>query len=108
GVRSVLRGGGCAVGSVFPYRTLFRSLLGVLGDVFGAADRPGPGAVPSGPAHRAERPVGIDGQPMPDDQGEGDVEHHGGLALVIRDRKSTRLNSSQVKSSYAVFCLKLP
>src|SRR5690606_34671381 len=25
---------------------------------------------------------------------------------VIRDRKSTRLNSSHVKSSYAVFCLK--
>src|SRR5690606_40862453 len=26
--------------------------------------------------------------------------------LRIRDRKSTRLNSSHVKSSYAVFCLK--
>src|SRR5690606_41901121 len=28
------------------------------------------------------------------------------LALVERDRKSTRLNSSHVKISYAVFCLK--
>src|SRR5207302_11414656 len=28
------------------------------------------------------------------------------LALVQRDRKSTRLNSSHVKISYAVFCLK--
>src|SRR5437868_13043093 len=27
-------------------------------------------------------------------------------ALVIRDRKSTRLNSSHVSISYAVFCLK--
>src|SRR5436309_11477100 len=27
-------------------------------------------------------------------------------ALVIQDRKSTRLNSSHVKISYAVFCLK--
>src|SRR5690606_40753084 len=27
-------------------------------------------------------------------------------ALVARDRKSTRLNSSHVKISYAVFCLK--
>src|SRR5690606_41196044 len=27
-------------------------------------------------------------------------------ALVAQDRKSTRLNSSHVKSSYAVFCLK--
>src|SRR5690554_995074 len=26
--------------------------------------------------------------------------------LVIEDRKSTRLNSSHVRSSYAVFCLK--
>src|SRR5690606_32320076 len=29
------------------------------------------------------------------------------LAEAVRDRKSTRLNSSHVKSSYAVFCLKL-
>src|SRR5690606_42070961 len=28
------------------------------------------------------------------------------LSFVIRDRKSTRLNSSHVKISYAVFCLK--
>src|SRR5690606_41128746 len=28
------------------------------------------------------------------------------LPAVDRDRKSTRLNSSHVKSSYAVFCLK--
>src|SRR5690606_41912449 len=30
----------------------------------------------------------------------------GGPQLVKADRKSTRLNSSHVKSSYAVFCLK--
>src|SRR5690606_40383771 len=30
----------------------------------------------------------------------------GVLMVVIRDRKSTRLNSSHVKISYAVFCLK--
>src|SRR5690554_5696370 len=29
-----------------------------------------------------------------------------GLALVLGDRKSTRLNSSHVRTSYAVFCLK--
>src|SRR5690606_39807985 len=34
--------------------------------------------------------------------GAGSQFVHGGL----RDRKSTRLNSSHVKSSYAVFCLK--
>src|SRR5690606_39653961 len=30
----------------------------------------------------------------------------GGAALPFKDRKSTRLNSSHVKISYAVFCLK--
>src|SRR5690606_40660052 len=29
-----------------------------------------------------------------------------GLGAILRDRKSTRLNSSHVKISYAVFCLK--
>src|SRR5690606_39308396 len=28
------------------------------------------------------------------------------LAVIVQDRKSTRLNSSHVKISYAVFCLK--
>src|SRR5699024_12519889 len=34
------------------------------------------------------------------DDGHGEAEHHG------EDRKSTRLNSSHVSISYAVFCLK--
>src|SRR5256885_3083903 len=34
-------------------------------------------------------------------------KHHGGLLLRVRqDRKSTRLNSSHLVISYAVFCLK--
>src|SRR5690606_41944345 len=42
---------------------------------------------------------------------EGDVANIGDLELedwraVEQDRKSTRLNSSHVKISYAVFCLK--
>src|SRR5205807_10499962 len=31
---------------------------------------------------------------------------HGGIAPDLRDRKSTRLNSSHLVISYAVFCLK--
>src|SRR5699024_11803168 len=31
---------------------------------------------------------------------------HANTALTIKDRKSTRLNSSHVSISYAVFCLK--
>src|SRR5690606_41301428 len=34
------------------------------------------------------------------------VHLKGVLALIHQDRKSTRLNSSHVKISYAVFCLK--
>src|SRR5438552_9699322 len=33
-------------------------------------------------------------------------DHHGGLTQVVKDRKSTRLNSSHQIISYAVFCLK--
>src|SRR5690606_41331183 len=43
-----------------------------------------------------ELPEPMDSTP---DQGSDHVKVHG------RDRKSTRLNSSHVKSSYAVFCL---
>src|SRR3989442_11616883 len=63
--------------TLFPYTTLFRSPVGGRG---GPAD---PGA-----------------------------SHHGrgtdrlGRVLRLRDRKSTRLNSSHVRISYAVFCLK--
>src|SRR5690606_40803129 len=37
---------------------------------------------------------------------DGQDAHHeaGGAEAVLRDRKSTRLNSSHVKISYAVFC----
>src|SRR5690606_37877458 len=37
------------------------------------------------------------------------IEHllrYGAIGVVTTDRKTTRLNSSHVKSSYAVFCLK--
>src|SRR5690606_41791322 len=93
--------------SLFPYSTLFRSTA-QLGVAFEVGDRharvaqaahelePGQVAlrVAASPARRA---------------GDG-LEH--ALAFVVaqrvetEDRKSTRLNSSHVKISYAVFCLK--
>src|SRR5690606_7401229 len=42
----------------------------------------------------------LDADMIPDPRA---VEH---LKAIVRDRKSTRLNSSHVKISYAVFCLK--
>src|SRR5690349_23700520 len=63
--------------TLFPYTTLFRSKAGLhLGDVITA----------------------IDGKSI---QGELDLR-----TTISQDRKSTRLNSSHVEISYAVFCLK--
>src|SRR5690606_41744228 len=67
------------ISTLFPYTTLFRS--GRSGPLAAADRRPG------------DRPVRRRGAPL--------LEIPAG-----RDRKSTRLNSSHVKISYAVFCLK--
>src|SRR5690606_12092418 len=50
------------------------------------------------PVQLTDFPVGIDGFVLSPDGGR--------IAFAARDRKSTRLNSSHVKISYAVFCLK--
>src|SRR5436309_5316267 len=75
--------------TLFPYTTLFRS--GLSGDLEGlrdAADRASNGTREHLPDPRDVFLVGR----------AGDAEE--------QDRKSTRLNSSHVKISYAVFCLK--
>src|SRR2546426_6538275 len=80
--------------TLFPYTTLFRSsgcpsdLVGKLDPYDGAEDQ----------CHREERARGhrlVQDQP---------AEQHGDHG--IQDRKSTRLNSSHLVISYAVFCLK--
>src|SRR5207302_2512544 len=93
--------------TLFPYTTLFRSGLGAEVGVLhlemdGARADPG-AAQPGGDAQR-----------LLVDEGEEvlafEVVFEGLLgADALRrqvDRKSTRLNSSHVKISYAVFCLK--
>src|SRR5438874_5921756 len=77
--------------TLFPYTTLFRSPLVQERAVVG-------GVHPLPVEERVAQPVG-DGRP-------GGV-HAGGEEHVRGvDRKSTRLNSSHVEISYAVFCLK--
>src|SRR5690349_22849963 len=49
-------------------------------------------------------PSGSAGNPISSDQLTG--KSFGGGSIVGVDRKSTRLNSSHVEISYAVFCLK--
>src|SRR5688500_19605818 len=79
--------------SFFPYTTLFRSSFAGRGD--------------------AARAAGDLGRPRSRSR-LADLRRHGGVARrrggpvegLPRDRKSTRLNSSHLVISYAVFCLK--
>src|SRR5690242_21001820 len=73
--------------TLFPYTTLFRSLLHPTRRGEAARQR------------LREKPSG---------RARGSVcDGHGGAAQPIaEDRKSTRLNSSHMSISYAVFCLK--
>src|SRR5690349_24251629 len=72
--------------TLFPYTTLFRSRQ---------PDRPDARRLPDHP-RRAPARAGRPERPRRRDR----------AAAAHRDRKSTRLNSSHVEISYAVFCLK--
>src|SRR5256885_5209894 len=81
--------------TLFPYTTLFRSeervdlFLAEVGD------------------ERGVKALGRDRQDALDDRGVLGVAQRGvAEQRVDRDRKSTRLNSSHLVISYAVFCLK--
>src|SRR5690606_42058788 len=84
--------------TLFPYTTLFRSQLGRMGNF----------------QKRHGHPLGADGADFPGRQAfmVGAMGPAGGAVVqaafdpLDADRKSTRLNSSHVKISYAVFCLK--
>src|SRR2546426_6720029 len=81
--------------TLFPYTTLFRSVFAVAWIGFRVDEfeiRPGADA----------QPVALD---APLDDGGSAHQDQVGEALV-QDRKSTRLNSSHLVISYAVFCLK--
>src|SRR3989442_10011801 len=85
--------------TLFPYTTLFRSLPdgGFLVTMMGGPAGHAPGRVAEFNSKLelvAEHPAN------PPDDG---FNPHG---ISVRDRKSTRLNSSHVRISYAVFCLK--
>src|SRR5436309_11930006 len=72
--------------TLFPYTTLFRSVTLVISDVVG-----------DDLSVIASGPTVADASTFRD--AAKSLQH-------VEDRKSTRLNSSHVKSSYAVFCLK--
>src|SRR5256885_11701543 len=72
--------------TLFPYTTLFRSLA------CGGADEEAVRSAPCKSVRAAES--------------AGAIPKNAALATVAKDRKSTRLNSSHLVISYAVFCLK--
>src|SRR5690606_41279850 len=74
--------------TLFPYTTLFRSIDSCLDTISNCSELGGQSRSP------------------PRDRSHGVVLHTGEPRLDLIDRKSTRLNSSHVKISYAVFCLK--
>src|SRR5690349_22389502 len=82
--------------TLFPYTTLFRSRA-------------------AGDAEVVERPVvhreiahgrAVLGRHVGDRAAVGGGQRRSAFAVELEDRKSTRLNSSHVEISYAVFCLK--
>src|SRR5690349_23113107 len=83
--------------TLFPYTTLFRSPGQARGGAAGAARR----------THLAGRERAVRAAVL---RAAGDgvrhAEHPVGRQCLRLDRKSTRLNSSHVEISYAVFCLK--
>src|SRR5690349_22509354 len=84
--------------ALFPYTTLFRSGSGAASltlDPF-ALDR-----LRHGAAHRIRTAVDRDLI-----EADGHLRGAVGARRRLQDRKSTRLNSSHVEISYAVFCLK--
>src|SRR5690606_40777763 len=83
---------------LLPYTTLFRSIMASLPPERIAALA---ASIPVGRVGRPEEVAAIVAHLVGDDAG-----FITGACFDVKDRKSTRLNSSHVKISYAVFCLK--
>src|SRR5690606_41858876 len=77
--------------TLFPYTTLFRS------DEYSSTE---------GALTFTSGWMGVDLSKYSWDEPLGNVESNAIQSTLQQDRKSTRLNSSHVKISYAVFCLK--
>src|SRR5256885_12312368 len=92
--------------TLFPYTTLFRSVGALVPLLEAAWDPVGvPAAmavvVPPAPEDAAEQ---REEEEQPEDR-EQEAEREEPEAPAVADRKSTRLNSSHLVISYAVFCL---
>src|SRR5690242_21331307 len=94
--------------TLFPYTTLFRSVVEALAVLL---DAEVDGCVVRG-EQRVLRRLEVGGreehavEPLVLSRVPEEVALGGEVGLRVLDRKSTRLNSSHMSSSYAVFCLK--
>src|SRR3712207_7313268 len=92
--------------TLFPYTTLFRS------DQFYLCGWPTSSGLNVTLRHSAQAAVPHDApfvhsdDPVSQVHDLAVVRHHQRCCTPLRDRKSTRLNSSHANISYAVFCLK--
>src|SRR2546430_9266036 len=73
--------------TLFPYTTLFRSELTLVNT-------------------KQPDPARVDSWDWVTDQGNFVAPDLSRIKVIVKDRKSTRLNSSHSQISYAVFCLK--
>src|SRR3989442_9024424 len=90
--------------TLFPYTTLFRSHDHGR-DPRGSALYATVGPIPFGYANE-QLDVYDPANPRHEDHFGHKIEWENGVQQHFGDRKSTRLNSSHVRISYAVFCLK--
>src|SRR5690349_23056379 len=94
------------ISTLFPYTTLFRSGAGRVGAVLSAALRTAGHEIVAAAGDSSASHARIDALlPGVRRAKPTDVARSCDL-LLLTDRKSTRLNSSHVEISYAVFCLK--
>src|SRR5205814_6383851 len=96
------------ISTLFPYTTLFRSqAVGAQQDL---ADQEGHrqavvGLIPGLAAHFADRDAfDVHARDASGEPGPRDVDVGEAVVGLVEDRKSTRLNSSHLGISYAVFC----
>src|SRR5690554_7590608 len=93
--------------TLFPYTTLFRSILGEVNMVWTTDGRRN--TLISGDPFSMDPVLGIEAGYLDIvylRAGLGNIQQVKTFRGTKEDRKSTRLNSSHVRISYAVFCLK--
>src|SRR5437773_5990162 len=89
--------------TLFPYTTLFRSSMGGMSLLVDGALRAEPDGRQSAGGSPLSRPLVVRGGLA---AGWAGASGLAALTTLVLDRKSTRLNSSHITISYAVFCLK--